>query len=340
MTPLEAGFRMPAEWDAHEATWLAWPSHADLWGENLGPARKAFAALVDAIALGESVDVLVPDAEQDPVARLALPSENVRFHAVPFGDIWVRDIAPIFLVNDSGDTATLSFRFNGWGGKFVLPHDAEVAQRVADIAGVRKFVCPYVLEGGGVEVDGEGTVLVTRQCLLNTNRNNHVSIYEVEPWLLGALGAHKALWFEQGLVNDHTDGHIDTIARFARPGSVVLMEPRSEDDPNREVLRQLIRDAKRMEDGRGRTLDIVCIPSPGRVLDECGAVMPASYLNYYLSNASVIVPTYGTRWDDEAVERIGALFPGRRTHGVDARAILTGGGAFHCITQQQPRGRP
>jgi agmatine deiminase len=338
MNPRDAGYRMPAEWDAHSATWLAWPSHADLWGAQLGRARAAFAEVVSAIASGESVEVLVPDAAEEAKARTALPSERVHLHRVPFGDIWLRDIAPIFLNDDSGRTATLVCRFNGWGGKFVLAHDDRVAARVADIVGGTRFDCPFVLEGGSVEVDGEGTVLATRQCLLNTNRNHQDTAQDVERWLLGALGASTALWFERGLINDHTDGHVDTIARFAHPGALVLMEPRSGDDPNRDALRQIVGDAKAMVDARGRRLEIACIPSPGRVTSEDGTVMPASYVNYYIANANVVVPTYGTRWDAEAVQRIGALFPDRRTIGVDARAILTGGGAFHCITQQQPRG--
>jgi len=329
---------MPAEWDAHASTWLAWPSHADLWGEDLAPAREAFAELVSAIAQGESVDILVPSPADEALARAAVPSQRARFHSVPFGDIWLRDTAPLFLLDDSGTPATLVCRFNGWGGKFVLAYDDRVAGRVADIVGARRFDCPFVLEGGSVEVDGEGTVLLTKQCLLNANRNNQSAVEDVERWLLGALGASTALWLERGLVNDHTDGHVDTIARFARPGVLVLMEPRSEDDPNRDTLRQIVRDAKTLVDARGRRLDVVCIPSPGRVTTDDGTVMPASYVNYYVANASVVVPTYGSRWDGEAVERIGGLFPDRRTIGVDARAILTGGGAFHCITQQQPRG--
>jgi agmatine deiminase len=293
---------------------------------------------VSAIAQGESAEILVPDANQEALARDALPSERVHFHRVAFGDIWLRDIAPLFLIDDRGATATLVCRFNGWGGKFNLEHDDRVAERVAEIVGGRRFECPFVLEGGSVEVDGEGTVLVTRQCLLNANRNNQRTEAQVEDWLLGALGARTALWLDHGLVNDHTDGHVDTIARFASPGTLVVMEPRSEDDPNRDALRQIVRDAQRMVNASGRKLELACIPSPGRVMSDDGGVMPASYVNYYVSNAAVIVPTYGTRWDSEAVESIGALFPGRRAIGVDARPILTGGGAFHCITQQQPRG--
>ena len=181
------------------------------------------------------------------------------------------------------------------------------------------------------------SVMTTRQCVLNPNRNGQVDESRVERALRESLGVEKVLWLGEGLANDHTDGHVDTIVRFVRPGVVVAMEPRASDDPNREVLRTLLADAAGLVDARGRRLEVVRVPSPGRVENEHGDVMPASYVNFYIANAAVIVPTYGSPFDAEAVEGIGALFPGRRTVGIDARAILTGGGAFHCITQQQPK---
>jgi agmatine deiminase len=338
-TPREAGFRMPAEWEPHVATWVAWPSHGELWEDNLGPARDAFVRLVEAIAAGETAEVLVPDDANERLARAALPSSGVRFHRMPFGDIWLRDTAPLFLQDADGAPATVRFAFNGWGGKYVLEHDDRVAERIAATQGKTAFSMHWVLEGGAVEVDGEGTVLTTRQCLMNKNRNPSMNATSIERGLLGALGAERVLWFDEGLLNDHTDGHVDTIARFIRPGVVLLMEPRSADDPNRRVLDALLADAAAMVDARGHRLEVVRIPSPGSVVDSGGRILPASYVNFYVSNASVVVPTYGSSFDDEAVERIAAFFPERRTVGVDARGILSGGGAFHCITQQQPAPR-
>jgi agmatine deiminase len=326
---------MPAEWAPHEATWVAWPSHADLWLENLAPARAAFARMVAAIAAGEAVHVLVPNAEQERAARESLPERNVRYFRIPFGDIWLRDTAPVFLAGPEGARATVRFRFNGWGGKYVLEHDDRVAERIAaERREARAFTLDHVLEGGAVEVDGQGTVLTTRQCLLNPNRNGPVDEATVEAWLRDALGVERVLWLGEGLVNDHTDGHVDTLVRFLRPGLVVAMEPRAGDDPNAVVLRTLLREVE------GHGLEVARIPSPGRILDAEGRVMPASYANFYVSNAAVVVPTYGSPFDDEAVERIGLLFPGRRALGIDARAILTGGGAFHCVTQQVPLATP
>ncbi len=332
---------MPAEWAPHAATWVAWPSHADLWQENLEPAREAFAHLVEAIASGEVAEVLVPDETQERLARQALPRQRVRFHRVPFGDIWLRDTAPIFLEGPGGQ-ATVRFAFNGWGGKYVLENDDRVAERVAALADCPKaFALPFVLEGGAVDVDGEGTVLTTRQCLLNPNRNPAMSQAQVEHAVADALGAEKVLWLGDGLLNDHTDGHVDTVARFVRPGVVVAMEPLTHDDPNRSALRALLRELGDCVDARGRRLEVVTVPSPGRVVDPDDRVMPASYVNFYIANGVVAVPTYGSEFDDEALVRIAALFPDRRVIGIDARAVLSGGGAFHCITQQQPAvGKP
>jgi agmatine deiminase len=324
---------MPAEWTPHEATWVAWPSHADLWQDNLAPARAAFARLVSLVAEGERVDVLVPDGTQDELARAALTSPNVRTHRAAFGDIWLRDTAPIFVRGPAGEVRPVRFGFNGWGGKYVLPGDAQVSERIGGLAGGGEFQTSWILEGGAVDVDGEGNALTTRQCMLNPNRKGPREEWEVEALLREFLGVERVLWLNDGLLNDHTDGHVDTVVRFVRPGVVVAMEAKSSDDPNRDVMRALLRDAS------AHGLDVVRIPSPGRVVDADGRVMPASYVNFYVSNASVAVPTYGSPFDDEAVERIGALFPGRRTVGIEARAILTGGGAFHCITQQQPAAR-
>jgi agmatine deiminase len=274
---------------------------------------------------------------QQSLAREAMPDAAVELHRVPFGDIWLRDTAPIFLTNADAGLASVCFRFNGWGGKYVLEHDDGVSVAIARLALGRQFEAPFVLEGGAIEVDGAGTLMTTRQCLLHPNRNGRTDERAVESTLHQWLGIERVLWLGEGLENDHTDGHVDTVARFVRPGLVVAMEPRSADDPNRDVLRALLRQLGEATDAGGRRVEVVTIPSPGRVVDSGGRVMPASYVNFYLANACVVVPTYGARWDDEAVAGLGALFPDRRVVGIDARAVLTGGGAFHCITQQQPR---
>ena len=338
-TPDASGFRQPAEWAAHEAIWLAWPSHADLWLESLPTAQAEFTALCRAVhaqGRGERLDVLVPDADQETAAAAALAGLHPRFHRIPFGDIWLRDTAPIFVSDNAGDVAAVRFAFNGWGGKYVLEYDREVSEEIARSSGLKTFSFDWILEGGSVDVDGEGTGLTTRQCLLNPNRNPGFDQRRIEHALEDSLGIKHTVWIDEGLLNDHTDGHIDTIARFVAPGVVVCMEARATDDPNRTVLDAIAGRLATSVDAQGRRLEVVRIPSPGRVCDRNDRIMPASFVNFLISNGAVIVPTYGTKWDEEAVKSIGALFPGRVTTGASARAILEGGGAFHCITQQQP----
>jgi agmatine deiminase len=344
-TPRAAGFRQPAEWDRHEAVWLAWPSHHDLWGDALGKVRSAFTAFASAIAdvdpatgrpRGEKLEVLVPGAANEALAKSALAGLGARFHRIPFGDIWLRDTAPVFLTGDGGARASVSFTFNGWGGKYVLPHDDGVSSRVAEAAGLPAFRLPWVLEGGSVEVDGEGTCLTTRQCLLHANRNPGMTQGAIEARLRDALGVTTILWLGDGLRNDHTDGHVDTLARFVAPGRAVCMSPEENGDPNRAALLEVARDLASFRDAGGRALDVAQIPSPGLVLDPHGEVMPASYVNFYIANTTVVVPGYGVPNDEAARAGVAKLFPTRRVLSVPAKDLLEGGGAFHCITQQVP----
>ena len=344
-TPRAAGFRQPAEWDRHAAVWLAWPSHGDLGGDALGRVRSAFRAFASAIAdvdpgtgrpRGERLEVLVPDAANEASAKSGLAGLGARFHRIPFGDIWLRDTAPVFLTGKGGARASVSFGFNGWGGKYVLPHDDGVSSRIATAAELPAFHFPWVLEGGSVEVDGEGTCLTTRQCLLHPNRNPAMTEETLEAGLRDALGVETVLWLGDGLCNDHTDGHVDTLARFVAPGVVVCMRPAGRLDPNAKALRAAAAKLRSFRDARGRRLEVVDVPSPGIVADGAGHPMPASYVNFYVANTAVIVPAYGVPNDEAARAGIAKLFPTRRVLSVPARDLLEGGGAFHCITQQVP----
>ncbi|MCA9608872.1 MAG: agmatine deiminase family protein [Myxococcales bacterium] len=345
-TPASRGHRQPAEWEPHDAVWMAWPSHDALWAQLLGDAQREVIDLCEAIAdvdekghpRGEQIRMLVPDGVRHLEASEALEHLDVKLSRIPFGDIWMRDIAPIFVRNDGGEVAAVTFAFNGWGHKYILDGDDLVASRIGDVLGCELFAFGFVLEGGAIEPDGRGTFLTTKQCLLNDNRNRGMEVSTIEARLGEALGARRVLWLEEGLENDHTDGHVDTLARFVEPGRVVCMAPSGDDDPNAEVLEAIARDLGAMKDAEGRRLQVERIPSPGLVKDHEDIVMPASYVNFYIANTTVVVPTYGTPFDDEAVEAIAALFPDRRVVGRSAKAILAGGGAFHCITQQQPMG--
>jgi agmatine deiminase len=324
---------IPAEWQPHKAIWTAWPSAADLWGEDLEPARAEVAAMIRALAdggKGDKMRVLAHGREAEATAKLAL-GQNAEIIPGAFGDIWFRDTGPIF----TADGKALGFKFNGWGGKYQLPHDDEVGARVALLAGAGFKQNDFILEGGAIEMDGEGTLLTTRQCLLNPNRNSHWTEEGAEVALKKALGVTKILWLDEGLANDHTDGHIDNLARFVAPGKVVCQAPFGREDPNFEVLEEIALSLAAMTDAAGRKLEVIRIPSPGVVVDEDDDPIPASHMNFLIGNSTVVVPIYSGSGDD-AVNALAPLFPGRKVVGLSSHAILTGGGSFHCITQQEP----
>lgn len=322
--------RQPPEWAPHDSVWIGFPSHANLWEDDLAPAQAevaAFANAVHADGAGETVRLVAADEESAAVAR-GLAAPGIETIVAPFGDIWLRDTGPI-IVSDGGGQAARAFRFNGWGGKYRLEGDDDLAVRLAGVAGFNVRECHYVLEGGAIDVDGTGLVVTTEQCLLNPNRNPELGKAEIEARLRGDLGLERVLWLGDGLLNDHTDGHVDNLARFVGEGRLAIPEPAGEDDPNAGVYRDAAARA------RAFGLEVVPLPSPGRVLRD-GEIIPASYMNFYIGNASVVVPVYGASNDQAAVEAIQALFPTRRVVGLRADHILTGGGSFHCISQQAP----
>jgi agmatine deiminase len=336
--------RMPAEWEPQSACWLAWPCHQELWGDDLPEVQDTFLKLCREISFGRSsspqaLKVLIAGAEERERVQPVLAKLEAQLFTAAYGDIWLRDTGPIFLLRgDRGESLAGCFRFNGWGGKYVLAHDDQVATQIAALAGEDARHFDWVLEGGSIEVDGLGTCLTTRQCLLNPNRNPGLTVEEIEARLRTALGATKILWLERGLLNDHTDGHVDTIARFVSPGRVVCMEAGSAEDPNADVLGEVAERLESFTDVTGSPLTVIRIPSPGAVIGHLGEIMPASYVNFFIGNNSVVVPLYDVPQDAEALATIARLFPERRAVGISARALLSGGGAFHCITQQQPPG--
>ncbi len=342
-SPRASGFTVPAEWERHDGVIVATPRLRDEWGAHFDAAREEWAAMARGLAelAGERVEVLVADDESEEFARSRLATvAGVAFVRASYGDVWTRDTAPIGLVADGGRRGCVRYRFNGWGGKFDMPGDATVGDFLAERWTGERFVRPYVLEGGAIEIDGEGTLLTTEQCLLEPNRNPGLSRDALEAELREAFGVERVLWLRRGLANDHTDGHIDTIARFVAPGRVVCMAPAGPNDPNREVLDEIADDLARLTAARGRRLEVLRIPGPGDVPDGEGDCLPASYCNFYVGNDAVLVPTYGVAADGPAIDALRAMWGGKRVVGLPARAIITGGGAFHCMTQQVPSARP
>jgi len=327
----------PADFAANQRCITAWPHDPVEWpGQLLLGARAEVAAMIRAIVSdgGEEVVLLVHDDECEASARASLSDVPVRFLRMRYGDIWLRDTGPLFVHTESGLRAQC-FRTNGWGGKFDFADDHGLAARVASALEADSVQLEWILEGGAIEANGEGTALTTEQCLLNTNRNPSMSRVEVESALERDLGIDKLIWLEHGLAGDHTDGHIDNLARFVDARTIVCMQAAGPDDPNAEVLAKIERVLTSAVDGAGRHFRVVAIPSPGRVTGSDGEVLPASYMNFYVARKTVVVPTYGTN-DRAALDALGSLFPGRRVIGVRSDHLLRGGGSFHCITQQQP----
>jgi agmatine deiminase len=317
------------EWSPHEAVWIGFPSDPELWLSDLKEAEKevaAFAKAVHAGGKGEQVWLVAAHEDAAKKARQLAPFATVIVEK--FGDIWLRDSGPIVMGSGKQRRAQ-GFRFNGWGNKYDLEGDQDVGERIAKAASLDYAQADWILEGGAIDGDGSGTVVTTEQCLLNPNRNPRATHEDIEGRLEHDLGFERVIWLGEGLLNDHTDGHVDNLARFVAPGRVAIPTA-ARNDPNEAVYRDA---AKRLKAAK---LDIVTLPSPGRIENEDGDIVPASYMNFYIGNAAVVVPQYGAPNDQAAVAVVQALFPGRVAIGLRADHVLSGGGSFHCISQQVP----
>lgn len=284
---------------------------------------------------GERLHVLHAEVDGEPMARVATGVACERVDDIAYGDVWLRDTGPVF-VHEGGRQLAVDFGFDGWGGKYLYPHDPQVAAAVAQRAGIEVQRESFVLEGGALECDGQGTLLTTRSCLLDEIRNPGVQQSDVEAMLAVRLGVRRVLWLDRGLAGDHTDGHIDNLARFVGPGRVVCGRATDAGDPNADVLRAIEAQLHACRDAEDRPLEVLSLPSAGVVPDAQGAPMPASYLNFYIGNAAVVVPAFGRPSDAVAADALATCFPGRRVLSLPADALLTGGGSFHCMSRQQP----
>lgn len=322
-------FLMPAEWAPQDWIWIGFPAHAELWEDNLLAAQEQMAAFANAVSeTGQQVRLVVRDAATEMRAK-DLVSGAVQFERHPYGDIWLRDTGPLTVLGPDGKRRAQGFGFNGWGGKYLLEGDLDTGPSLAEAGGLPYARADWILEGGAVESDGTGLVVTTEQCLLNPNRNPSLSRQEIWRNLQRDLGFERILWLGQGLAGDHTDGHVDNLARMVGENTVAIPRASTPDDPNAAVY----------DDARVRAcefgLDVREIPSPGW-MGEGDEVEPASYMNFVIANDVVVVPIYGSAHDEEAVAAIGDLFPGRAAVGLRADAVLTGGGSFHCASQHVP----
>ena len=325
-------YTMPPEWAPQDWLWIGFPHDADEWPDVLPRAQKQIAAFANAVAeSGEEVRLLVRNGPNEARAR-QLVTGSVKLERRTYGDVWLRDTGPLVLADREGKRMARRFGFNGWGGKFLMEGDQTVGAELAQDAGLPLEVSDWILEGGAIDGDGGGLVVTTEQCLLNPNRNPQLSREDIEARLQRDLGFERVLWLGDGLINDHTDGHVDNLARFVGRNTLCLPRATGSDDPNAAIYA----DAKRRAEDAG--VGVAEIPSPGLVTSG-NHVEPASYANFAITSHLVVVPTFGSPHDEDGVAAIAELFPDRATVGLPADAVLAGGGGFHCASQQMPSAR-
>ncbi|HXM36286.1 MAG TPA: agmatine deiminase family protein [Pyrinomonadaceae bacterium] len=378
-TPAALGYHMPAEWQRHTATWLSWPKDPETWPDRVPQVQEIFLQMMAALAPHETVNLLVDDEASEQAVRARcnfLGAQHIHFHRLPTIDSWIRDYGPNFLVRENtmsdelqsvADSAVADLQrdligrehdklkfigqglayndwvFNAWGDKYEeLKKDDSVPSLLEKLLNVPRFEPGVVMEGGSIEVNGAGVVLTTEQCLLNRNRNPQLDQQQIEEYLKEFLGVQKVLWLAEGIVGDDTDGHIDDLARFTSPTTIVCAVEEDQADANYELLQDNLERLRRMTDVKGQPFHIVSLPMPGvvggastdtRNLDR----LPASYANFYIANNVVLAPIFGHANDSRALETLQRLFPDRRVVGINCEPLIWGMGAIHCVTQQQPK---
>lgn len=324
---------MPPEWAPHDGVWIGFPWDQAEWPDHLDQAQKEIVAFANAVCdngAGERISLVTGSDIAAATARsMVHPLVDVRRRTI--GDSWLRDTGCI-IVCDGAQRQARNFRFNGWGGKYIMAGDRQIGRILAEEACLPVTDCDWILEGGAIDVDGCGVAVTTKQCLLNPNRNPQMDRTDIEAALLRDLGISRVLWLGEGLSCDHTDGHVDNLARFVAPGHIVIPEASSADDPNAAIYSEAARCAEQY------SLKVTRIPSPGYYAPD-GEIMPASYANFYIANTVVVVPAFGLPSDAAARDAVAALFPERRAISLASTALLHGGGSFHCCSQQLPAAR-
>ena len=344
-TPAQLGFRMPAEWHRHKATWLTWPKDPETWPDRVDQVEEIFLQMMAALAPHETVNLLVDDEQTEAHVRARCTFDaagNVQLHRIKTVDSWIRDYGPNFLLRDDGTIAYNDWGFNAWGNKYAeLKRDDQIPKLLEPVLRLQRFEPGIVMEGGSIDVNGAGCVLTTEQCLLNKNRNPELSRAQIEQRLTDYLGVTKVLWLGEGIVGDDTDGHIDDIARFVARDVIICAREDDPEDANYELLEENFRTLQQMTDAQGRPFEIVSLPMPGivggtstdnRVLER----LPASYANFYIANNVVLAPVFGHQNDNRAVETLQRVFPDRQIVPINCEPLVWGMGTIHCVTQQQP----
>ena len=342
-TPKSQGFYFPAEFAPHNATWLSWPHKEASWPEKIDSIFPSYMAFIKNLTKYEEVNINVCDKQMEDRARgmllgFGVDLSKVHFYLHPTNDAWCRDHGPAFLLNklDPSKKAIVDWDYNAWGNKYP-PFDLDdvVPTLIAEKLGLPVFNPGIVMEGGSVDFNGAGTVITSTACLLNENRNPHLNKDEIEQYLMDFYGQDQVLWVDEGIVGDDTDGHIDDTVRFINEDTVVTVVEERKSDDNYEILQHNLKQLKEMRLLNGKQLNIIEIPMPGDVIWE-DQRLPASYANFYISNGSVVVPTYRSANDDRAIQLLEGCFPGREVVGIDSTDIIWGLGSFHCLSQQEP----
>jgi agmatine deiminase len=339
-TPAQLGYRMPAEWEPHVATWLSWPRREGIsFPGSFDSVLPVLRAMIEALIQSEQVCINVCNGAHEAEAREALhglPMERLTFHRIPTNEPWCRDHGPIFLTRDvDPKLAIVDWDYNAWGGKYPpCDLDEVVPTRIAEILGFPIFYPRMILEGGSIDVNGAGALLTTESCLLNKNRNPDLSRDQIKQRLRDYLGVADILWLGDGIAGDDTDGHIDDLARFVDKRTVVTVLEENPEDENYEPLQKNLARLREMKINKGE-LEVVTLPMPGKIVRE-DQRLPASYANFYIANKCVLLPIFADPNDETAVATLQQLFPDRRVIGIDCRELIWGLGAFHCLTQQQP----
>lgn len=337
MTPKQSGFIMPAEWHPHERCWMAWPCHQDTWAHiGLDKAREAYALVAQAIAQYEPVTLIVNQEDEESAKTWC--KDNITLFTLPINDSWTRDTGPSFLLNQRGQLGGVDWIHNAWGGNYSdCALDNHIASAVLKQTQALSFQAPLVMEGGSFHVDGEGTILTTRECLLNKNRNPHLNQSEIEQYLCDFLGGSHVIWLNKGLLGDETDGHIDEIACFIAPGEVLCLITQDKTDPNYDRLHENLEILNTAKDAAGRHLKVHTIEQPPATYLN-NERLTLSYINFYLANKGIVMPAFGfEHYDKTAYCLFRDLYPSYKITQIDALDVFTGGGGIHCITQQQPK---
>ncbi|UKJ72658.1 agmatine deiminase family protein [Azospirillum brasilense] len=334
-TPAAEGFTMPGEWERHTRCWMAWPCRPETWPEGaFDAAAAAYTDVARAISRFEPVTMVCDPADVADASLACGP--GVEILPLPISDSWIRDTGPSFVTDGKGQVAGVHWRFNAWGGNYPdSAKDQQVGRLMLDHLGLRRFEAPLVMEGGSFHVDGEGTLLTTEQCLLNPNRNPNLGKAEIEALLKEHLGISSVIWLGEGYQDDETDGHIDEIALFVKPGVVMAITTDDPGDANFKAFQDNLDRLKRARDAQGRELEVIPVRQPAR-RDESGVRLTLSYTNLYIANGGIVMPAFEDSADDEAFRIVRRAFPDREVVQVPALDIVRGGGGIHCITQQQP----